>query len=58
MKNHIAKLKNLYSGELVLTEENVKKIQKDPDVEFIQVYFESNPTRKFLVNKNSFELVS
>ena len=58
MKNHVVKLKNLYSGDIVLSEENIKKIQKDPDIEFIQVYSESNPNRKFLVNKNYFVVVS
>jgi hypothetical protein len=58
MKKHIVKLKNLYSGSFVFSEENVKKLQKEPNVEFIQVYSESNPNRKYLVNKNSFVIVS
>lgn len=58
MKKNVVKLKNLYSGMFVFSEENVKKLLKEPDVEFIQVYSESNPNRKYLVNKNYFVIVS
>lgn len=53
MKNLIMKLKNLYSGEIVFTE-NFNDIRKMNDMEFIEVYKESNPQRKYLVNRNAF----
>jgi hypothetical protein len=53
MKNLIMKLKNLYSGEIVFTE-NFNEVRKMNDMEFIEVYKESNPQRKYLVNRNAF----
>jgi hypothetical protein len=53
MKNLIMKLKNLYSGEIVFTE-NFNDIRKMNDMEFIEVYKEDNPQRKYLVNRNAF----
>lgn len=53
MKNKIMKLKNLYSGELVFTE-NIDDVRKMNDIEFIEVYKEDNPQRKYLVNRNAF----
>ena len=47
------KLKNLYSGEIVFTE-NFNDIRKMNDMEFIEVYKEENPQRKYLVNRNAF----
>lgn len=56
MKNKIMKLKNLYSGEIVFTE-NFSEIRKMNDIEFIEVYKEDNPHRKYLVNRNAFQPV-
>jgi hypothetical protein len=53
MKNLIMKLKNLYSGEIVFTE-NFNDIRRMNDMEFIEVYKEENPQRKYLVNRNAF----
>jgi hypothetical protein len=53
MKNLIMKLKNLYSGEIVFTE-NFNDIRRMNDIEFIEVYKEENPQRKYLVNRNAF----
>ena len=47
------KLKNLYSGEIVFTE-NFDDIRKVNELELIEVYKEDNPQRKYLVNKNAF----
>jgi hypothetical protein len=53
MKNLVMKLKNLYSGEIVFTE-SFNDIRKMNDMEFIEVYKEDNPQRKYLVNRNAF----
>ena len=53
MKNLIMKLKNLYSGEIVFTE-NFEQVRQMNGMEFIEVFKEENPQRKYLVNKNAF----
>lgn len=58
MNKKIVKLKNLYTGEIVFIEKtNKNKTQKIEDVDYIEVYKENNPNRKFLVNKKFFEPV-
>ena len=47
------KLKNLYSGEIVFTE-NFEQVRQMNGMEFIEVFKEENPQRKYLVNKNAF----
>jgi hypothetical protein len=53
MENKFVKLKNLYSGEIVFTE-NFDDIRKVNELELIEVYKEENPQRKYLVNRNAF----
>jgi hypothetical protein len=57
MKTQNLKLKNLYSGEIVFTE-NFDDIRKVNELEFIEVFKEENPQRKYLVNRNAFETVT
>ena len=47
------KLKNLYTGEIVFTE-NFDDIRRVNELELIEVYKEDNPQRKYLVNRNAF----
>jgi hypothetical protein len=57
MKTNIMKLKNLYTGEIVFTE-NFDDIRKVNDLALIEVYKEENPKRKYLVNRNAFQPVT
>ena len=57
MDKKFVKLKNLYSGEIVFTE-NYNDIRKMNDMEFIEVFKEENPQRKYLVNRNAFNPVT
>lgn len=56
MKKPVAKLKNLFSGDIVYCD-NLKEIQKNDNIEFIKVYRQENPQRTFLVNKDAFILM-
>ena len=53
MDKKIMKLKNLYSGDIVFTED-INDIRRVNEIEFIEVFNEENPQRKYLVNKNAF----
>jgi hypothetical protein len=53
MKTNIMKLKNLYSGEIVFTE-NFDDIRKVNELELIEVFKQENTQRKYLVNRNAF----
>jgi len=53
MESKIMKLKNLYTGEIVFTE-NINDVRKVNEMEFIEVFNEQNPQRKYLVNRNAF----
>ena len=53
MENKNLKLKNLYTGEIVFTE-NINDVRKVNEMEFIEVFNEQNPQRKYLVNRNAF----
>lgn len=57
MENKFVKLKNLYSGEIVFTEDfnNIRKVN---DMEFIEVWHPDTPQRKYLVNRNAFNPVT
>jgi len=55
-KVKIVKLKNRYSTDVVYAE-NYEDVRKDGNYEFIWVYFEHNPAKKFLVNRLSYEIV-
>ncbi len=57
MNKKNVKLKNLYSGEIVFTE-NFDDIRKVNELELIEVFKEENPQRKYLVNRNAFNPVT
>lgn len=57
MENKFVKLKNLYSGEIVFTE-NFNDIRKVNEMEFIEVWHPDTPQRKYLVNRNAFSPVT
>lgn len=57
MKKKIMKLKNLYSGEIVLTD-SYDEFEKVNDIEFIKVWNPNVPGRKFLVNRQAFRPVT
>lgn len=54
MKNQKVKLKNLYNGSVVITDD-YNDIQEINEMKFIRVYEEANPNRKFLANRESFQ---
>lgn len=56
-KVKVIKLKNRYSSEIVLTE-NYNDVRKEGNYEFILVYHEQNPERKFLINRLAYEIVN
>jgi hypothetical protein len=56
MKTKIVKLKNLYSGEIVFTE-NYSEVRKVDNFELIEVFKKETPTRKYFVNRESFQPV-
>jgi hypothetical protein len=57
MKTKIVRLKNLYTGEIVFTNNYNEVVDKD-GIEFIYVYKEDNPNRKYLVNRKAFEVLN
>lgn len=56
MANKIVKLKNLYNGDIVLTE-SYDKIKQSSGTNFIEVYSPTNPHRKFLANRDAYTIV-
>ena len=56
-KVKVLKLKNLYSAEIVYAE-NYDDIRKEGNYEFILVYHAENPERKFLVNRQAYEILN
>jgi hypothetical protein len=56
MKTKIVKLKNLYSGEIVFTE-NYSEVRKVDNVQLIEVFKKETPNRKYFVNKDAFQPV-
>jgi hypothetical protein len=54
MKTKVVRLKNLYTGEIVFTNSYNEVVDKD-GVEFIYVYKQETPNRKYLVNRKAFE---
>ncbi len=56
-KVKVIKLKNRYSSEVVYTE-NYDDVRKEGIYEFIMVYHAENPGRKFLVNRQAYEIVN
>ena len=57
MKPVIVKLKNLYTNEIVYTE-NYDDYQEKGGLEFINVFKEENPKRKYLVNRNAYQILN
>jgi len=53
MKKQAVKLKNIFSGDIVLCSDIKETIQTD-DKTFIRVFKEGNPNRTFLVNREAF----
>ena len=56
-KLKVVKLKNRYSSEIVYTE-NYEDVRKEGNYEFILVYHADNPVRKFLVNRQAYEILN
>lgn len=59
MNNNVKliKLKNRYSSEIVYTE-NYDEVRKEGNYNFILVHHAENPNRKFLVNRDAYEIVN
>jgi hypothetical protein len=53
VKEKLTKLKNIYTGEIVITS-NLYEKRSDSTMTFIQVYAEQNPQRKYFVNGAAF----
>jgi len=56
-KVNLVKLKNRYSSEIVFAE-NYDEVRKEGNYNFILVYHAENPNRKFLVNREAYEIVN
>jgi hypothetical protein len=56
MKKKVFVLKNLYTGEVVHTE-NFKEVSKVGEYNMISVYKPENPERKYLVNREAFKIL-
>jgi hypothetical protein len=56
MKTKIVKLKNRYTKDIVISEKYDEPFIEN-DIKFILVYNEINPNRKFLVNRDAYEIV-
>jgi len=57
MKKPNVKLKNLYTNEIVYTE-NYNDYRERDGLEFINVFKEENPKRRYLVNRNAFKILN
>jgi hypothetical protein len=53
VKEKVTRLKNIYTGEIVITS-NLFEKRVDSTMTFIQVYTETNPQRIFFVNAAAF----
>ena len=53
VKEKLTKLKNIYTGEVVITS-NLYEKRVDSTMTFIKVYTEQNPQRKYFVNGAAF----
>jgi len=53
VKEKVTRLKNIYTGEIVITS-NLFEKRVDSTMTFIQVYTETNPQRIFFVNGAAF----
>ena len=57
MKTRTVRLQNLYTGEIVYTDD-YDKFEKVNGVEFIMVYNDTNPNRKYLVNRLAYKILT
>ena len=53
-KNKTVKLKNIYSGMIVFTDD-YDDVYRINQMDFIRVYDESNPRRSYLAHRAAFE---
>jgi hypothetical protein len=56
MKTKIVKLKNRYTKDIVFSDKYDEPFVEN-EIKFILVYNETNPDRKFLVNRDAYEIV-
>lgn len=56
-KVNLVKLKNRYSSEIVFSE-SYDEVRKEGNYNFIVVYHAESPNRKFLVNRDAYEIVN
>lgn len=56
-KVKVKKLKNRYTGEILYTK-NINETVLNGEITFIKVFYEGNPQRIFLMNKDSFEILA
>ena len=54
--NKIIKLKNKYTGEMILTR-NINDVTISDGIKLIRAFFEFNPQRTFLVNVDAYTIV-
>jgi hypothetical protein len=52
----VTKLKNMYSENVVFTDD-YNDVHKVNNKEFILVYSKENPERKYLANRDAFEII-
>lgn len=57
MKPQITKLKNRYTGEIVFCRD-IKKVIQDKNYTFVEVFKEGLPGRIYLVNLDSYEILT
>lgn len=57
VKEEFSKLKNIYTGETVVTSNLYEKRVEGP-MTFIQVFAEQNPQRKYFVNLEAFKKIT
>jgi hypothetical protein len=57
VKEEFSKLKNIYTGETVVTSNLYEKRIEGP-MTFIQVFTEQNPQRKYFVNLEAFKKIT
>ena len=57
MKTKIVKMKNRYTKDIVLSEKYDEPLVEN-GINFILVYNQENPNRKFLVNRDAYEVVT
>jgi hypothetical protein len=55
-KVKLVKLKNRYSSEVVFTE-NYDDVRREGNYNFILVHHQENPQRRFLVNRDAYEII-